>query len=386
MKTIRMLLLVATICCDTHRAVAQTWTQTSLPTTSWSSVASSADGTKLIAIISQHGVPFGFYTSTNSGVTWTKSFTGEAGCVASSADGSYLVALDDSLPTILTSTNYGSSWHQNLSFHINGWVSVASSANGSNLVAITSAFPGTTIYTSKDAGTTWATNSLTAFGGYSVASSTDGNKLVVALGDDRIYTSTNSGTTWRTNITLTGSWITVASSADGSKLVAAAFGGKIYTSTNSGTTWKTNSVPVANWNAIASSADGTKLVAAIQSGQIYTSTNSGAIWKTNNAPNKSWTSVASSADGNLLVAADYSSGGVWIAQNTPTPKLNLSASPGQVMLSWLVPSTNFVMQQSSDLASWSSVTDAPVLNLTNLQNQVILLPTNSSGFYRLATP
>jgi hypothetical protein len=44
------------------------------------------------------------------------------------------------------------------------------------------------------------------------------------------------------------------------------------------------------------------------------------------------------------------------------------------------------MQQSSDLSSWSDVTNAPVLNPANLQNEMVLSPSNSSGFYRLKTP
>ena len=40
------------------------------------------------------------------------------------------------------------------------------------------------------------------------------------------------------------------------------------------------------------------------------------------------------------------------------------------MLSWVVPSTKYVLQQSFDLISWTTVTNTPVLNLTNLQNEV----------------
>jgi len=54
-------------------------------------------------------------------------------------------------------------------------------------------------------------------------------------------------------------------------------------------------------------------------------------------------------------------------QATPSPQLNLAPSDINLALSWLVPSTNFVLQQSTDLISWSSVTNAPALNLTNLQ-------------------
>jgi hypothetical protein len=65
--------------------------------------------------------------------------------------------------------------------------------------------------------------------------------------------------------------------------------------------------------------------------------------------------------------------------------MNITPTNGNYTLSWTVPSTNFVMQQSSNLISWSNVTNTPALNLTNLQNQVMLSPSNSSGFYRLST-
>jgi len=57
-------------------------------------------------------------------------------------------------------------------------------------------------------------------------------------------------------------------------------------------------------------------------------------------------------------------------------------------LSWTVPSTNFVLRQNPGLTqtNWSPVADAPVLNFTNLQNQVRLTPSNGNCFFRLATP
>ena len=92
--------------------------------------------------------------------------------------------------------------------------------------------------------------------------------------------------------------------------------------------------------------------------------------------------MAISADGNELVAAS-SGGGIWIAQRLPAPQLNISFASTNVQISWTVPSTDFVLQQSADLVSWTNVTNPPVLNLTNLQNQVILNPSGSNSFYRL---
>ena len=56
----------------------------------WQCVASSADGTKLVAAIQGGQI----YTSTNAGVTWTAQNSGNHAwqCVASSADGTKLVA------------------------------------------------------------------------------------------------------------------------------------------------------------------------------------------------------------------------------------------------------------------------------------------------------
>jgi hypothetical protein len=48
-----------------------------------------------------------------------------------------------------------------------------------------------------------------------------------------------------------------------------------------------------------------------------------------------------------------------------------------------------VLQENSDLATtnWTTLTNIPALNLTNLRNELILpLPATGSAFYRLATP
>jgi hypothetical protein len=66
--------------------------------------------------------------------------------------------------------------------------------------------------------------------------------------------------------------------------------------------------------------------------------------------------------------------------------MSITSTSDNLKVSWLVPSTNLVIQQSLDLSSWTDMTDTPLLNLTNLQNEVVLSPNGSSGFYRLKTP
>jgi hypothetical protein len=68
-------------------------------------------------------------------------------------------------------------------------------------------------------------------------------------------------------------WFSVASSSDGTKLVAVAGGpsgsGPIYVSTDSGSTWVQPAAPNGAWYSCASSASGNKLVAAMFGGLIY---------------------------------------------------------------------------------------------------------------------
>src|SRR5258708_11879329 len=84
-----------------YSVLAQGWSATSAPTNSWSSIASSADGSKLVAVALGGGI----YTSTNSGCTWilTSAASNSWTCVASSTDGTRLLAAGGR--PIYTSTN-----------------------------------------------------------------------------------------------------------------------------------------------------------------------------------------------------------------------------------------------------------------------------------------
>ncbi len=214
--------------------------------------------------------------------------------VASSADGTKLVAVDNG-GQIYTSTDRGVSWTPRETAR--PWFSVASSADGTRLVAV--AFGGQ-IYTSTDSGVNWTPREI-ARPWFSVASSADGTKLVAVVRNGQIYTSTDSGVSWAPRETARF-WSSVASSADGTKLVAVVGSGQIYTSTDSGVSW----IPresARGWQSVASSADGTRLVAVVanSAGQIYNSTDSGVSW-TPRETGRPWSSVASSADGTKLVA------------------------------------------------------------------------------------
>jgi photosystem II stability/assembly factor-like uncharacterized protein len=386
---------------------AQTWTQTSAPSNYWSYVASSADGSKLAAVADDGGI----YISTNSGTTWLLTSAPTYynwNCVASSADGITLAATayGRTNNAIYISTNSGTTWILSSAPTNYAWDSIASSADGTKLAATAFVFTNYAIYTSTNSGTTWTPQTNAPNDPWeSIASSADGSKLVVQV-SGAIYRSADSGVTWSQIGKPFSAWPEVssiqviASSADGTRLVAAFIGDSnnnpvpIYISTNSGTAWAATSAPSNYWAGVASSADGTKLVAAawkdfsFDPGPIYTSTNSGATWTSNTVPSEDWRSVASSADGNKLVAVSgfFTPNLMFTLTSKPSPSMNITSTNGNLTLSWTVPSTNFVMQQSPDLQNWTNTTITPTLNLTNLQEQVILSPTNGSGFYRLKTP
>jgi hypothetical protein len=270
----------------------------------WSAVASSADGTKLVATVKGGQI----YTSVDSGVTWTPQDSSRNwSSVASSVDGTKLAAgVGDnasSVGYIYTSGNSGvGSWSQHDSTR--QWVSVASSADGTILVAavygtVSAGGPG--VYTSTSSGTGWSLRKAVQFCS-SVASSADGTKLVATVYGGRIYTSINSGGSWVTNASSLN-WTAVASSADGNRLIAAVSSGQLYIFYNSGTNWTAvNPAASLQWTAVASSADGSRLVAVASSGEVYISTDSGVTWAQHfGLPTASWTGAACSADGSKLV-------------------------------------------------------------------------------------
>jgi hypothetical protein len=184
-------------------------------------------------------------------------------------------------------------------------VVVASSADGSHLVAVQDNWY---IYTSSDFGVTWIQQTNTSFsGGTSVASSSDGSRLVVANGLG-IFASNDYGVTWaqRTNAPPSGSWRVLASSSDGSRLVAAN-GSAIYSSSDYGVTWaQQTNAPSGSWGPVAGSPDGSQLVAVLNNRDVYRSSSYGMLWTLQ--PATPWQeyicSLAVSSDCKRLYLAD----------------------------------------------------------------------------------
>jgi hypothetical protein len=379
------------------------WRWTGAYEQSFDSVASSADGSRLVA-----AEEFGpVCTSTDSGATWTATpaETGGFTAVASSADGAKLLAALSGYQ-LQVSSDSGASW--TAGGPINFRSSVASSVDGTKLVAASQAGGGGAvgppgIYLSADSGRTWAlTSAPGSMFWYSLASSADGTKLVAAAqagdvaGSGRIHLSAGSGMTWTQASAPSNNWVSVASSASGSNLVAVASSdqggdGLIYTSGDAGVSWGPASVPANNWLSVAASGDGTRLV-AIGAGVAevaYISTNSGATWASVEPPaGAAWSAIACSADGNTVIAVGGPIGILhWPlpAPPPPSPRLSICSTGAHPVVSWLLPSTSFVLQQNSDLTSptWVDLTNQPTLNFSNLHNQVTLPVPTGNAFFRL---
>lgn len=311
-------------------APATYWSANNSPSGNWQTVASSADGSHLVAAGAQGTI----WTSTNFGLTWTNNNNAPSAfwnSVASSADGTHLVAADfgnGDGGKIWTSANSGITWSSANNSPSTNWYSVASSADGTHLVAadygdnVTGI--GGQLWLSVNSGSTWSIASGAPSTNWnSVASSADGTHLIASYPSGPIYTSANSGVTWSTNSNTPFGriWTSVASSADGTHLVAVSFDGTIYNSTNSGANWtnyngNTFAFQNIHWISVGSSADGSRLITAPDIGlPIYTSINSGVTWSAtnNNTPSAQWAAVASSGDGSHLIAAIGAGGQIWTA-------------------------------------------------------------------------
>ncbi len=405
--TTSLLAIAAWLSSSLEPACAQSWQQTTAPVANWVSVASSADGMRLAALTLDGEAVL---ISTNGGTNW---FTGSptngtalGSCLACSADGRVLAAGGFRDPTgefagvIMVSTNFGATWFTSTTAAFKSWTGLASSADGTMMVGVTAfrrSFGGG-IYTSTDSGTTWAfTSAASANVIYNgVGSTADGIQLMSV--SDFIDNSPNAGGTWTQTFAPGSGWASIAASADGTRWAAASenngsgVGGPIYLSSDHGFSWVQSTAPITNWVSIASSADGTRLVAAaagtgiVPVGAIYVSTNSGANWTTPVIPVGNWSCVASSADGTKLVAA-IRGGHIFTSRITIPPRLTLVATNGLSVVSWVVPSANFVLQQRTDLISsdWTDVATLPTLNLSNLREEFSALQTAGPVFYRLVS-
>jgi len=220
-----------------------TWTSVTGPVSPglWGSMTSSSDGTHLAAVTPGSSSGGYIYTSTNGGYTWTAQTSAGARAwetIASSANGTILIATatggypqcSSGAGGIFVSTNGGANWTcTDDGSGSSGLAPTASSADGTHLA--TGEFYGL-IYTSTTTGATWNTSGAAGDPWSFLSSSSDGSVLAAAMGQgaDQIWISLDSGSTWTTqNAPSTSGWNGLVSSSDGTHLAAIQENGYLYT-------------------------------------------------------------------------------------------------------------------------------------------------------------
>ncbi len=395
---------------------AQTWTQYAAATNNyWPYVACSADGSTVFAAQDD---PYknvrGIYKSTNSGKSWFVTSAPTNGIyhgVVVSADGNRVTLA--SAKGMYSSTNAGNSWFLVGATNADWWNLIAS-ADGNKLCAVTNpASNPPWLYTSVDAGNTWIkrTNSFGYDSWGSCASSADGTKIV-AQASGKTLRSTNAGESWYiltnapryTAVEVPSQYL--ACSADGTIITFASnlYGNSrlqspIYLSTNSGESWFASVAPSNFWSALSMSADGSRMLAATgpyslgASASITVSDDGGATWVTTALTNQDIIVSDCSADGcKMYVASGWgwfnNAGRIYSRYSPATTKLNLTTSNNHnaAKVTWVVSSTNVILQRSADLKNWSATTNPPVLNTDSLQNELTVPAAGSRQFFRLVTP
>ena len=216
--------------------VAETWTQASATTNYyWWSVAMSADGCKLAAVGSTDHPIF----STDAGATWhtNQSSPYTLGSIASSADGTRLVApmaISNNYAGsgIFVSTNSGDTWTKTTAPTTGRWSSwqyVTSSGAGDRLGAIMWEDSHlNSIYVSTNSGLSWSRGVSPSKYWTSLTCSADGTKFIATASGDKIYVSTNFGTNWTATTSPNDKWISVACNADGTRLIASGSATHLY--------------------------------------------------------------------------------------------------------------------------------------------------------------
>lgn len=338
--------------CDVQAA----WTKLDPPPSraAWSGIASSADGTRMAAVVEGGQI----WVSTDAGATWgarASAGTRNWKSIAISGDGTRIAAFETTATTVFVfghgSTTYsseiwlsndgGSTWSRSIKRTGGYFKRIVISPDGIKIAAV--GYGG--VWISINGGLSWtqrvipepitsASSSAVASSVFDVivqpdrtsawnsaAFSNGGGRLWVAgfpmgmSGVDDLWISDDDGTTWSKKTVPSFFSGKIVVSEDGQKVMAANAwftSGKIWTSGDGGTTWAEQNVAgYSHWADVAISSDGLKVTAASADGGLWFSSDGGVTWKQAfEAGNRVWKNIACSSDG-MRIAAAAENGGLW---------------------------------------------------------------------------
>ena len=202
----------------------KSWIKANGPNRNWHAVSSSGDGLLLVAVDPSAQLVL---TSTDGGLNWhtnSPQVLATWSTVASSADGRRLIVGAGGVDRttngpVYTSSDSGASWVSN-NLPVSSWRSVASSASGEILLAAAGGLSAGPVYVSTNAGASWAITSAPVTNWQSVAVSADGSVIAALARFDAtpLFISTDLGATWQSYVLPQAIRSDVVISADGARL------------------------------------------------------------------------------------------------------------------------------------------------------------------------
>jgi len=381
------------------------WTQRATQQ-KWWGLASSSDGTKIIASVNSGKI----YRSVNSGVSFnalTSSSlpaTGEWQCLASSSDGTVLFAGRRSGISggIYVSKDSGENWVRTADQAIdanNNFYSISCGSNGVDAIACINGGTGANILICQnglDAIPTWTTitkpgGSSTSWVGTACSATAD---CMYACTFTAVYRRNVSAGTW-TTITpsgITAPW-SLACSSDASVLWVCENGGngKIAYSTNATSatpTWTTSSAPTnagsggtsTAWTSISCSTSGIyNVIACNNVGYIYTR-GLFDIWVAQTSAGISpWYNVVSDSTGATLIASGsgISSGTAYIYTASQNPEPYICFKEGSKILCLIDGKETYIPVENMRKGTLVKTSDSGFLPVTFIGSSKIYNPANS---------
>lgn len=289
----------------------------------WNQAAVSDDGTRIAALTDgDSGTEYKqVWTSSNSGETWTahpSTSVYEFSSIATSGDGSKLVAASWNTGALHTSNDYGATWTDRTAWPESVYVYTATSAaNGQRLTATGWDNDAQEIlfYTSSNAGASWTQQTIPeTYYGFEVYASSTGQKLAAlslqSEDSQMTYVSNNYGVDWELMDT-SEFWDYFTISGDGTQMAGITRQGSndlddrvVYIYTESGDEWvEQESLGESDWDTITSTYDGTFAVHDDAGYDVYTTSDAGETWNDHYGSGyPSLDHLQYSSDGSLLLS------------------------------------------------------------------------------------
>jgi len=278
-----------------------------LPSGNWIDAAVSADGKYIVALNNNNNY---VWMSKDSGNTW-KNINNNAQpwlSVAINQDASFIIASANNGYGFWTSTDMGGSWNKSNAPAVSGYIAGVFGSLDLSIMYITD--QGRGILKSTDKGNSWSNCSGDKISGawnWGCCSNDGSIVAVIAYGLDRnpgfIYVSTDGGNTWSKKGFNNG-WQMIACSSDGKIMSAIGGGGDFLVSKDTGQNWEQLPTPIRPYSrCLRVSGDGSTIVIGGDS-QIHISKDLGKTWKKTSYSGSNF-AISASQDFSVIVALNW---------------------------------------------------------------------------------